>query len=89
MIAAGLDPDAVMPVQASPGSGIMEVCDTPVNNSKKRMPSGSPDVKAYNAGTCSDDTYDDAVDGLEEEASCANWHHYQLKKQKNSPEKNV
>jgi hypothetical protein len=81
MLAAGLDPDAVMPVQASPGSKTMEVCDSPVNNPKKRLPSGSPDVKIYNAGEDSDDSYDNAIDGIEEEASSVNWRHYQLKKQ--------
>ena len=34
MIAAGLDPDTVIPIQvgSSSGSGIMEVCSTPATN---------------------------------------------------------
>ena len=92
MLAAGLDPDSVVPIQVGPGSGIMDICNkptaTPTANSKKRMPSGSPDVK--NSGSCSDNSYDDAIDIIEEEeASKANWRQYQLRKPKNSPEKKM
>ena len=47
-----------------------------VGNAKKRLPSGSPEAK--NPGSGSDESYDDAVDNMEEEASKSNWRQYQL-----------
>ena len=65
----------------------MEVCSTPATNSKKRMPSGSPD--AVKTKTDTEDSYDEAIDNLEEEEGKANWRQYQLRKPKNSPEKKM
>ena len=50
--------------QGGSGSGFMDMdMDVTVTvNSKKRMPSGSLEGKEYQS--CSDDSYDDAIDGL-------------------------
>ena len=58
---------------------------------KKRLPSGSPDGKDDDSPqTESDDSYDNAVEEVEaEEQSKANWRVYQLRRNKNSPEKKM
>ena len=54
MISAGLNTDLVVPLRTGPGSGsesgVMDVDVNVISNSKKRMPSGSPDGKECLAG---------------------------------------
>ena len=57
--------------------------DVPTN-SKKRMPSSSPDGNDYLS--CSDDSYDWAVDTLAQDKVKADWRVYQLRRNKKSPE---
>ena len=59
MIAAGLNPDAVLPAVSDSGE-VMEV--DAANNSKKRMPFGSPECKDVSSG--SDDSCDDSYDDV-------------------------
>ena len=91
MIAAGLDPDApdTCPNDQAPGSesGLMEVDAGVATNSKKRLPSGSPEGKGGH--TVSDDSYDDTIDAMEAEKGKDDWRIYQLRKNKNSPEKKM
>ena len=77
MIAAGLDPDLILPVPVT-NESVTELMEVDVaTNPKKRMPSGSPDGKEEESGT--DDSYDGAIDGMEEEESSRpDWRMYQL-----------
>ena len=88
MIAAGLDPDLILPVPVT-NESVTELMEVDVaTNPKKRMPSGSPDGKEEESGT--DDSYDGAIDGMEEEESSRpDWRMYQLKKSKKSPDKKM
>ena len=91
MLAAGLDPNSVVPVGSgsAPGSvsGGMDINIDVTVNSKKRLPSGSPNDEEVQFG--SDDSNNDAVEDMDQEKGKADWRLYQLKKNKRSLDKKM
>ena len=70
---AGLDPNANQP-DVEPNEEIGEKIEVDSVKNRKRLPSGSPDAKK--PGSCSGDSYNDAVDIIEDESNKANWRQY-------------
>ena len=86
LIDAGVSAD-VDDMDAGAGAMEIDLADPDsVANSRKRLPSGSPEGKVWGQSN-SDDSYDDAIDAMEEKKSRGDWREEQLKKGKKNPNK--